>query len=459
LIETLPDSLNTYTPRLAETWDVSDDGLVYTFHLKPGIKFASGNPLTAEDVRFSWTRLANLKGSGSWYIRMVDSIEALDDLTVQVTLQSPSAEFLSAVPTGLLGVLDSKVVIEQGGTDAEDADTTDAAKDYIDQHSVGSGPYIQTSWVPKSEIVLEKNPNYWGELPNIDKIIIKNVTDPTTALQMLQTGEADMIYNLDRDLADLVNADPNLTLVQGQMYNMEYIAMTSNPERSEALADPLVRKAVILAIDYDGIINGILNGYAIKAPGMVPLGVAGSDPNMIVSRDVEQAKELLAEAGYDDGFSVELAYGTSPERDTIAAKIQADLAEVGIDLILSPLEMSVYYSKARAQELAMLIGPWSTDRMDVSNWVAYMAYPDGGLGFRVFYDNPASVELADQIAVELDPAKRADLVSEIQTVWMDDAWAQILYQPQQLVAISNRVQGFEYHPFVLTIFKNLGLSD
>lgn len=459
LIETLPDNLTEYKPRLAESWEISEDGLVYTFHIRPGVKFASGNPLTAEDFRFSFMRMMNLKQAGSWYLRMVKSIEAPDDLTLIVTLNEPSAEIMSSFNSLFFSATDSKLIKEHGGTDAADADTTDTAKDWLDQNSAGTGPYILTSWTPKSEIVLEKNPNYWREGPTIDKIIFKNITDPTVAIQMLQTGEADIVYNLDIDLADMVKSDPDLTLVQGQLYNQEYIAMTSNPELSEPLSNKLVRQAVIQSIDYDGIINGILNGYAIKAPVMLPLGVPGSDPEMIVERDLDKAKELLAEAGYPDGFPVELTYGTSAERDTVAAKIQADLAEVGIEVTLRPLEMSVYYSEARAQKLAFLIGPWSTDRLDPSNWVPYMAYPDTGLANRIFYDNPVSVELADKIAREVDPVKNADLVKEIQQVWMDDAWGQILYQPQQLVAMRNSVQGFQFHPFTWCILKDLSLSD
>ena len=132
LVETLPGSLTEYSPRLAESWDVSDDGLVYTFHLRPAVTFASGNALTAEDIRFSWQRLINLKGSGSWYVRMVESMEAIDDLTFRVTLTEPSLEFMSAVSSSMLGVLDSKLVKEHGGTDAEDADMTDTAKEWLE---------------------------------------------------------------------------------------------------------------------------------------------------------------------------------------------------------------------------------------------------------------------------------------------------------------------------------------
>ena len=204
---------------------------------------------------------------------------------------------------------------------------TDTAKDYIDQHSLGSGAYVQTSWTPKSEIVLEANPNYWRGAPKIEKIIIKNVTDPTTALQLLQKGEVDLVYIFDRDLVEQAKADPNITIVAGQMYNMDYIAMTSNPELSKPLSNKLVRQAVVKAIDYDGIIQGIMSGYAVSAPVVIPSGIMGVDPNAKPVRDLEKAKALLAEAGYPDGFEVDLSYGTSPERDLVAAKIQADLAE------------------------------------------------------------------------------------------------------------------------------------
>ena len=458
LVETLPADLNKFEPRLADSWETSEDGLVWTFNLHPGVTFPSGNPLTAEDVRFSWMRLINIKGSGAEYLTMVDKIEVVDDLTLKVTLKFPSPEFMSAVGTGLCAVLDSKVAKEHGATDAADADTTDTAKDYIDQHSLGSGAYIQTSWTPKSEIVLEANPNYWRSAPEIDKIIYKNVTDPTTALQLLQKGEVDIVYMLDRDLVEQAKADPNIVVVAGQMYNMDYIAMTSNPELSEPLSKKLVRQAIIKAIDYDGLIQGIMSGYAISAPGLIPVGVIGVDPNVKPARDLDKARELLAEAGYPDGFEVDLSYGTSAERDLVAAKIQADLAEVGINVTLQPLELSVYFTESRAQHLAFLIGPYATDRMDPANWVAYMSYPDGGVSKRLFYDNPESVRLADLVARELDVEKRADYVSQLEAVWAEDAWAKLLYQPQQVIAMNKKVQGFEFHPFVFVIVRNLTLT-
>ncbi|MCL7455205.1 MAG: ABC transporter substrate-binding protein, partial [Anaerolineae bacterium] len=161
LVEYRPTDLTKVAPRLADEWTVSDDGLVYTFKLHPGVTFSSGNPVTAEDVRFSWMRLINLKGNPSFYADLVEGVEVVDDQTVKVTLTDASPAFLGMIATPAMSVLDSKVVQEQGGTDAEDADQTDGAKEWLDQNSAGSGPYILTSWTPKAEIVLEANPDYW----------------------------------------------------------------------------------------------------------------------------------------------------------------------------------------------------------------------------------------------------------------------------------------------------------
>ncbi len=455
LAKTTLDDLNTYIPALAEKWDMSADGLVWTFHLRPNIKFASGNPLTGDDVKFSWNRLVNVKGSPSYYLDMVKDIEVVDPVTVKVTLKYPSPVFLSAVAAPTCGIMDSKLVKEHGGTDAADADKTDKAKDWLDGHSAGSGPYVMTSYVPKSEIVMEANPNYWGTKPKISKIIFKYLADPTSALQMLQKGDVDIVNSIDADLAGRAKEDKNLDVLGGLAMNMEYIAMTSNPALSKPLADKRVRQAVLLSLDYDGLIKSVLGGYAVRAPSLFPIGVIGVDPKMTQGTDLEKAKALLKEAGYEKGFTVDLAYGTTPVRDTVAAKIKSDLAKVGITANLKPLEMNVYFTEARAQKLAFLIGPFSTDRTDPTNWSDYLSFPESGVAFRMFYNNPEAARLGKLIGTEMDPVKRAQVSTDLQKVWMGDAWATMLFQQQQIVAVSKTIKGFVYHPFLFTDFTQL----
>ena len=458
LVEYRPTDLTKVAPRLADEWTVSDDGLVYTFKLHPGVRFSSGNPVTAEDVRFSWMRLINLKGNPSFYADLVESVEVVDDLTVQVTLVEASPAFLGVIATPAMSVLDSKVVQEQGGTDAEDADQTDGAKEWLDQNSAGSGPYILTSWTPKTEIVLEANPDYWRGSQRIGTIIIKHVADASTALQMLQRGDADIVHTLDTDLADQVAADPNLELVIGQTLNMNYLAMSPDPELGGTLADKNVRQAIAYAVDYEGIMD-LLNGYADWAPSIIPLGVMGVDPDMKRYRDLDKARELLAEAGYAGGGpEVELSYGADPGslRETIAAKLKADLEEAGIVVNLHPMELSVYLSEMRAQKLPMALGGWTPDYLDPTMWSDYYSYPDRGIAYRVKYDSPAAAELAKTIATEFDVANRTEAVRSLVEVLMDEVPFIMLYQPQQLVALSKDVRGFAYHPVHFTNFFDLG---
>ncbi len=455
LVEFRAEDLTKVSPRLADSWDVSPDGLIYTFHLHPGVKFTSGNPLTAEDVRFSWIRLKNIKGNPSFYADIVKDVEVVDEATVKVTLTDPSPAFLGICAAPAMSILDSKVVKEHGGTDAADADKADKAKDWLDQNSAGSGPFIQTSWTPKSEIVMEANPNYWRGKPKLAKVIIKHNADPTTSLQMLQRGDADLLASLDPDLVEQARADTNLNVVIGQTLNQNYLAMTSSADLSKPLSDKRVRQAVALGIDYAGLIKALLRGYGSRAPSIIPLGVLGVDPRMTQGRDVDKAKALLKEVGYENGFTVDLSYGSNPTRETIAAKIKSDLAEVGITVNLNPMEQSVYLSEMRAQKLAFAFGGWTPDYLDPTMWTDYFSYADRGIAKRMLYNNPEAEKYAKIVGTELDQTKREQAIKDLQKVLMDDMAFTMLYQNQQITAMNKSVQGFAYHPVQFVNFFDL----
>jgi peptide/nickel transport system substrate-binding protein len=372
-----------------------------------------------------------------------------------VTLTEPSPAFLSIVAAPAMSIVDSKVVKSKGGTDAADAAKTDKAKDWLDQNSAGSGPFIQTKWTPKAEIVLEANPNYWRGKPKLGRIIIKHSADPTTSLQMLQRGDADLVSSIDPDLVDKAKADANLNVVIGQTLDQNYLAMTSSAELSKPLSDKRVRQAVAYAVDYDGVIKSVLRGYGSRAPSIIPLGVFGVDPKMVWGRDLNKAKALLKEAGYEKGFTVDLSYGSNPTRETIAAKLKNDLAEAGITVNLKPKEQSVYLSEMRAQKLAFCFGGWTPDYLDVTMWTDYFSYGDRGIAKRMLYSNPTAEKFAKIVGTELDPVKREQAVKDLQKVLMDDMAFTMLYQNQSLVAMRKNVQGFAYHPVNLVSFFDL----
>ena len=187
-------------PKLAERWEISKDGLTYTFHLHGGVKFRSGNPVTATDVRFSFRRLKYLEDNPSFFMDPVKDIQAVDDTTVKVTLSAPDASWLAALAAPPTGILDSKTVIAQGGTDAENAKTADKATSWLNQHTAGSGPYELASFRRNEQAVLERTPSYWGSKPFFAKIVFLHVKDGTTQREMTERGDADIAQDFDSDI-------------------------------------------------------------------------------------------------------------------------------------------------------------------------------------------------------------------------------------------------------------------
>jgi peptide/nickel transport system substrate-binding protein len=451
LINVPADDLTALEPGLAESWDVSDDGLTYTFHLRDGVTFSSGNPMTAEDVRFSWMRLKNIKGNPSFYADAIASIDVVDDLTLQVTLTAPTPAFLSIITVPAMSVTDSEVVKANGGTDAEDADTTDTAQTFLDQNSAGTGPFILTGWTPNTDVTMVRNDTYWGGPASLAGVTMRQVNDSTTALQLLERGDIDIADNIEKDLADQVTANADvMTLEQGQSLNLSYLAMTPNETLGGPLANQQVRQAIAYSIDYDGISDGLLLGYTDRPAAMLPIGVQGSDPSIRYVRDLDKARSLLEEAGFADGFDVTLSMGQGGAcgipAETIGAKLQADLSEVGINATVDIQQSSNFLTAYRAQELPMLLSTWSPDYLDATMWSDYFSHPDVGPAFRIMMDVPEIATLADQAANETDQAVRTDLYAQYQQAHVDAAVFIPLCQNRILVAHSNAIQNFIFHP-------------
>ena len=202
-------------PNLATTWSVSDDDLSYTFELRDDVTFANGDPLTADDVVFSFTRLINVKSNPSFLADPIASVEAVDDLTVVITLVEPRPSFLSDLVNAAFSVSNDTEVMAAGGTNAEDAASTDGAQEFLDQNSVGTGPYMLESWTPQVETVLVRNPGYWGESPYFDRIIIVNIPEAATQQVALESGDIDLATDLTPDQVTGLQDVPDLTIFRG----------------------------------------------------------------------------------------------------------------------------------------------------------------------------------------------------------------------------------------------------
>jgi peptide/nickel transport system substrate-binding protein len=437
-------------PNLATKWTVSPDGTVYTFTLRKGARFVSGNPVTAQDVRFSVRRLKHLKDQPSFFMDPVKDVEVVDEQTVRFVLTGPDASFLAALACVPCGVVDSKTVTARGGTDAEDAKDKDKATEWLNGHSAGSGPYQLVSFTKDVEAVLERHAGYWGPRPHFARIVFKHVPNGTTQREMVERGEADVAHDLDADLVATIKEGPRIKVLSALSLNLVYLALNTNPEVSKEIGDRRVRQAISYALDYDGIVRGLLRGGAEQPPGNIPIGILGVDKGMARKRDVARAKKLLAEAGHPGGFTTKLSYWTRPlqgvPNEPLAAKIQADLAAVGIKATLEPKEFSVVVPEYRAGKVAMIIAEWTPDFLDPHPWADAFYRKGGPAAKRVAYDNPRVNDLVDRGVKEVDPAKRAGAYKEILALGLEDVPWVPLVQPKLYVGINPAIKGYAQHP-------------
>jgi peptide/nickel transport system substrate-binding protein len=457
LVRMTPDNWFEPAPALAESWEWSDDGLALTFYLRPDVKFASGNPFTAEDVRFSLLRHKNFKGSASGLTGVVQDVEVVDDLTARVIFAETQPDFLAVVSTAYVSILDSKLVKEQGGTDAPDAAEVDTATAWLDQNSAGSGPFVLKSWVSDTEIVLEANPNHWRGAPEMDRVVIRNVSDEVATFQMLQRGDIDVFLRPSNELIEEAEADPNIDVLVPNTMLIRHMTFTCDPELSEPLSNPLVWKAIQLALDMDGLLEAVTLGYGNLVPAIIPVGMPGVDPEQAPERDLEAARDLLRQAGYEGGFTETFYYPTKTGYDIIAPKIQSDLAEVGITVNLNPMDSSELSSRVwgEAHDVPWFMNNWVPDYIDYTIWTEWFARAGQGYLTNARCDDDIPTELADAtdaIARELDPEKRLQAVEDWQAAIMEWPYTIVVHQQYTPFFLRKGVEGFAYVPAIADLW-------
>ncbi len=443
------DSAASIEPSLATSWDVSDDGLTYTFTLRDA-KFANGDAVTADDVVFSFLRLKNVQGNPSFLLGNMTSIVATDASTVTITLSEVTPAFLANLANTALAVTDAAVVQANGGTDAEDASTTDTAETYLNGASAGTGPYVLDSWEPQVETVLTRNDNYWGDAPYFDKIIITNIPEAATQKVALESGEIDIALDLTSDQIPSLENNSDISIFNGAGNIVHFLLMNNDPAVGGPVADPQVQEAIRLALDYEGY-KALWGGLTPASPMAIGLQSAYGEDHAVV-RDLDKAKQLLTDAGYPDGFDITLSYPIftfqGVNMETNAQKIQADLADVGINVTLNPGELQVALEEYRNGQEALGYWFWGPDVLDPIDTLSFV--PGGIVADRANWTDANAdqtiLDLRDQARVETNTDARIALFQQIQDVLQTNSpWAAFL-QPAVQTAYRSDIQGYVWHP-------------
>lgn len=434
-------------PCLADSYEFSDDNLTLTVKLKENATFASGNPVTSQDVAFSINRCKNLQGNPSFICDTIDSIETPDDSTVVFHLTQPDSAILSKLTYSSLAVLDSKVVKENGGTDGADASTADTAQSYLDSTSAGSGMYVMTSYKPDEEIVLEKNENYWGESTNVDKYIIKIQPDANTQMMTLSSGDTDVALNLTEDTMSELEGKDNVELINAPTKTEGFVMMNMNEQYGGPVSDPTVQQAIRKALDYQGI-QTICGEGTVTPYSIIQSGFMGSKGERDADyRNVDEAKQLMEEAGYPDGFDIDLTVCDLDMEgillSDLAQKVKDDLAEIGINVNIVSQPWAAGYGDAyRDGTLGFTVMYWSIDYNDPNVQLEFL--PGETVGLRAGWTadmDPELNALYGQAMAATDTDARISILEQIQDETYESGPFIMIAQAPAHIGYNTRLDG------------------
>lgn len=452
-LTTLDSDNRTVKPRLASSWEVTGNQTAFTFHLDPRAVFADGSPVEAKDVAWSFERLKNIKGSPSFLMDGVKSVEAKDAATVVVTLEKPDGEFLNKLTAGFTGIVNSDVAKANGATADADAATTDKAENWFLANSAGSGPFKLASYRPDDELRLARNDAYWGNKPAFSEVVFRQSQDAVSQSQLLESGGADIAMQVDFDTAaSLTTSEVKTEAIPS--YNFLYVAIGAGAKSNTVKMTPDVRKAISLALDYDGVIDFTVGGQGKKQSSPIPNGFPGTADLPERKRDLDGAKALLAKAGLADGFEMEAVYPNDNiygvDINMLMQKVQQDLADVGIKINLKPSTYPVWRSQLNGDGIPLTAVYYAPDYYGSGQYANYFAMmPGTSWSKRAGAQNDPSIINQKEVDLfgkaQAAPAEEQEkLYHDLALEMMDDNIIIPVVSPNLVLAYRSDITGVRY---------------
>ncbi|WP_166355807.1 ABC transporter substrate-binding protein [Phytoactinopolyspora limicola] len=431
------------SPAVAESWEVSPDGLTYTFFLRDGVTFHDGSPLTAEAVKFSLERVAGVGQGAATLIKdwldPENDVEVVDDHTVRMQLRTPYAGFLQIMGYFSAGSIVNPAVVEEHGTDDDPW-----AEAYLDSHVAGSGPFEMVAWERKQYVQLERYDEYWRGPARLATLVFQAGTEASSQQLAVQRGDVDIVAQLPADMLATVDDSPDVDVLVFPAADQTYWVFNND---AEPFDDPRVRQALSYAVDYDGILTSIVGDSGTRMMGPMPAGFVQFNPDVtIYERDVDRARQLLTEAGYPDGFTVTTDYVDVANLKQIAQVLQANLADVGVTLELRQVPFSQFLEDVASGESVMY--PWVTNPATADPravlWTKFSDQSGNGPDGNFTRYHNAEV---DQLLAEAQSTADEDLATanyqRVQELVAADAPWIFLYDTVHRPAVRTSVSGFE----------------
>jgi len=431
-------------PALAESWDIAADGMTYTFYLQEDVKFQDGMPFHADAVKLHFDKLlaGDLRRS-SLFVPFVESVKVVDDYTVKFNMKTPFGPFLNHLAHGA-GLIVSPGILEN------------FPKEEISNFPVGTGPYEFVEWSKGDHIQLKAYDRYWQGEPKLDGINFKIVPEANTRVLMLESGDSDVSDMIEPINVPRLEGKKGVDIVVTPSLTVRYVGfnMTKPP-----FDNKLVRQAANYAIDKKGMAEALFRGYANPAKSVIAPKVNGYYETQGYPYNPEKAKELLAEAGYPDGFKTTLF--AAPHYKKIAVIVQSQLKAVGIDAKIDVLEWASYmdllYSNSPAEsEHTMYVIGWSPSTGD-ADWVVRPLFdsdnwPPNGDN-HVGMANDRVDELLKKEMTTFDPDERQEYLTELQKLLVEQAPWIFLYVQDELVGVNTDLKDVMVLPLGVTVLK------
>ncbi len=454
------DGLTRFTPDaklepgLAERWEVSPDGMTYTFHLRRGVKFHDGQPLVARQVVRSWQRVLDpaVRGGRGWPLypirgardyaegraQSIAGLSSANDSTIVVSLTEPFAIF----PT-LLAMPVTSIV----------PDSTPAS---FGERPIGTGPWRFAEWKHDDYILFAKNAEYWGDAPKSDSLRARIIAEPSTAVAEFESGNVDVLQIPQGEGQQWQETEDRRRMLQS-VPALQLIYIGINTTRGP-LTDRRVRQALNHAVDVNTIINSLVSGRGKRAVGVIPPTLPGADTTRgAYPFDANRAKQLLAEAGHPNGIEIDLWTPTTPIYVRIAEAIQGYLNQAGFRAKIGQRESAAAREAARKGETDLILKDWYADYPDAENFLYPLLHgANKGVGGNVsFYQNPEFDRIVSASRREQDAGRRAALYRQADSIAYNDAPMLYLYFFNELYAVQPWIRNFK----IPTIFNGQRWTD